>query len=65
MHSNLKLQDPFNFSHCTGVHARTLHINDFIYMLNLDFFLMLLELILIIIKNMSGLICVTGQEFNA
>ena len=55
MHSVLKAQDPFNFSHCTGVDARTLHPTlhqkDFIYMLNLDFFLMSLELILMIIKK--------------
>ena len=39
MHSTLKPQDPFNFSRCTGVHARTLHVKDFIYMLKLDRFL--------------------------
>ena len=39
MHSTLKPQDPFNFSHCTGVHARTLHVKDFIYMLISDRFL--------------------------
>ena len=36
MHSALKSEDPFNFSHCVGVHARILHVEDFIYMLNLD-----------------------------
>ena len=51
MHSTLKPQDPFNFSHCIGVHARTLHVKDFIYMLNLDFFLMSLELILVMVKK--------------
>ena len=35
----LKPEDPFNFSHCTDVHAHTLHVKDFIYMLNLDGFL--------------------------
>ena len=39
MHSTLEPQDPFNFNHCTGVQARTLHIKDFIYMLNLYGFL--------------------------
>ena len=38
MHSTLKPQDSFNFSHCIGVNARTLHVKDFIYMLNLDRF---------------------------
>ena len=33
MHLILKPEDPLNFSHCTGVHVRTLHIEDFIYML--------------------------------
>ena len=36
MHSTLKLQDPFNFSHCIGVHVHTLHVEDFISVLNLD-----------------------------
>ena len=34
-----------------GVLARTLHVEDFFYMLNLDFFLMPLQLILMIIKK--------------
>ena len=34
MHSTLKPEDPFNLSHCTGVHAHTLNVEDFIYMLN-------------------------------
>ena len=38
MHSALKPQHPFNFNQCTGVHARTLHVKDCIYMLNLDRF---------------------------
>ena len=36
MHATLKPEDPFNFSRCTGVHARALHVEDLIYMLNLD-----------------------------
>ena len=39
MHSTFKPEDPFNSSHCTGVHVGTLHVKDFIYMLNLDKFL--------------------------
>ena len=41
MHSALKPQDPFNFFHHIAVHARTLQAKDFIYMLNLDFLLMI------------------------
>ena len=54
MHLTLKPEDPFNFSHCTGVHARTLQVEDFIYMLNLyqlDFFLKSLQLILMIFNK--------------
>ena len=52
MHPTLKQEDPFNFSHCLGVRAHTLHAKDFIYVLNLDrFVLMSLELILVIIKT--------------
>ena len=42
MHLILKPEDPFNLSYCIGVHAHTSHVEDFIYMLNLDqiFFLM-------------------------
>ena len=48
----LKPEDPFNFSHCTGVRTSTLHVKDFIYTLNLDRFLtMSLELILVMIKK--------------
>ena len=39
MQSTLKPLDPFNFSHRIGVRVRTLHVKDFIYMLNLDRFL--------------------------
>ena len=49
MHSASKPQDPFNFSCCTGVHAFTLHVQDFIYMLNSD--KIFLELNLMIIEN--------------
>ena len=34
--STLKPDDPFNFSHWIGLHAHALHVEDFIYMLNLD-----------------------------
>ena len=52
MHSTLKPEDPFSLSHCNGVHARTLHVEDFIYMLNSDqIFPDVLQLILIIIKK--------------
>ena len=36
MHSMLKPEDPFHFSHYIGVHAHTLHIEDLIHMVNLD-----------------------------
>ena len=36
MHSDLKPDDPFNFNHCTSVYARTLHVEDVIYMFKLD-----------------------------
>ena len=36
MHSALKPQDPFKFSHCTGVYAGTFYVKDFIYTLNFD-----------------------------
>ena len=48
MHSTLKPEDPFNFSHYTGTNARTLHVQD---KLGTDFFVMSLELILMIIKK--------------
>ena len=32
------IEDPFNFSHCIGVPAHTLHVKDFSYMLQLDGF---------------------------
>ena len=49
---NFEPQDPFNFS--IDVHAGTVHVKDFIYMLNLDRFLPhVLEFVPMIIKNMS------------
>ena len=36
MRSTLKPEDPFNLSYCIGVHAYTSHLEDFIYVLNLD-----------------------------
>ena len=39
MHSTLKPQDSFNFSHCTGADARTSHVKDSIYVLNSDRFI--------------------------
>ena len=35
--STLKPEDPFNFSHFIGLHSHTSHVEDFIYMLNLDY----------------------------
>ena len=36
MHSTLKTEDPFNFSHFIGLHAHISHIEDFIYLLNFE-----------------------------
>ena len=67
MHSTLKSQDPFNFRHCIGVHARTLHLKGFIYIVTLDIFLPNVFRVYSHdnLKNISWLICVTKQKFNA
>ena len=54
------------FSHCIGIHARTLHVIDFFYMLNLDQISspVSLQLIRMIIRKHVMLICVNGQKFN-
>ena len=54
MHSTLKPENPFNSSHYIGLHAHALHVEDFIYILNLirsDFFLMSLQLILMLTEK--------------
>ena len=33
IHSNLKPEDPFNFSHCIGLQEHALHVEDLIYVL--------------------------------
>ena len=52
MHLTLKLDDTFNFSHCIGVYADTLHVEDYMYMFNSDhIFPSSLQLVLMIIKT--------------